>query len=115
MVLVRLINLPLQLRNRADKLLVLGLYNTRFAKENGGVTRMISGVGPDGTYYDEVCLRTDLEALRRGVEMEVSHLVQRMCEQLVRPPRASRLRRATTAARLHARRYRTTRKAARRR
>ena len=70
-VLVRLLNLPPQLRNRPDKLMVWGIYNTRFAKENGGVLRMLSGVGPDGTYYDEACLRTDLEALQTGIEMEV--------------------------------------------
>ena len=71
MIVCRIVNLPPQLRNRPNKLLLLGLYNTKFAKANGGVCRMISGVGPDGTEYDEICLRTDLETLRDGVEMQV--------------------------------------------
>lgn len=71
-IVCRIVNLPPQLRNRPNSLLVIGLYNTKFAKANGGVCRMIGGVGPDGKEYDEVCLRTDLEALRHGIPMEVS-------------------------------------------
>lgn len=69
--LLRLVNLPVQIRNRSDKLLVLGLYNVKFAKVNGGVCRMICGVGPEGEVYDEECLRAELEVLRNGVEMEI--------------------------------------------
>ena len=47
-VLGRVINFPKTIRNNRNHLLVLGVYNTRFAKAHGGVCRMISGVGPDG-------------------------------------------------------------------
>jgi hypothetical protein len=44
----RIINFPPHLRNNRNNLIVLGVYNTKFAKAHGGVCRMISGVGPDG-------------------------------------------------------------------
>jgi hypothetical protein len=71
-VLIRLLNYPIQIRNKQDKILVYNIYNTKFAKANGGVCRMVAGVDPDGSCYDEVCLRTELEALQRGIELEVS-------------------------------------------
>jgi hypothetical protein len=67
----RIVNLPLQFRNKRAFLVLLGLYQAKFAKAHGGVCRMISGVGPDGTKFDEVCLRTDLEKLSKGVPMDI--------------------------------------------
>ena len=68
---LRIINLPMTIRNRSDKVLVLGLYNVKFAKTRGGPCRLIAGVGPDGTVYNEECLRAELAVLRNGVEMEI--------------------------------------------
>jgi hypothetical protein len=68
---VRLLNLPPQLRNKMQYILLAGIHNTRFAKANGGVCRMLAGVGPNGEKYAEVCLRTDLERLAAGVPIEL--------------------------------------------
>jgi hypothetical protein len=67
----RILNLPPQMRNTPSKLLLCGLFNVKRCKEFGGILRMIAGVGPDGTKYDEVCMRTDLERLAAGVEMYI--------------------------------------------
>ena len=67
----RVLNLPPQLRNRPNKILLLGIFAVRWAKSRGGVLRMISGIGPDGEEFDEISLRSELLRLREGVEMEI--------------------------------------------
>ena len=65
-------NLPVQIRTRRDKLLLFGIWNTKFAKKtNGGILRMLCGMNEDGDRVSEVCMRTELEMLRRGVEMDI--------------------------------------------
>jgi len=49
----RILNLPPQMRNTPSKLLLCGLFNVKRCKEFGGILRMIAGVGPDGTKYDD--------------------------------------------------------------
>ena len=62
----RMLNLPKAIRNTFCNLLLGGLYQVAFAKQNGGVTRMVAGVGPDGTIYDELCLRKEIEEMTKG-------------------------------------------------
>ena len=70
-VLFKVNNLPKNIRTRRDKILLYGIWNTKFAKKVGGVLRMLCGVSLDGTVHNEVCLRTELEELQRGVEMDI--------------------------------------------
>ena len=50
-----MVNLPLRIRHYADHILLLALYNSRYAKANGGLSRMLTGIGADGTQYDDSC------------------------------------------------------------
>ena len=71
-VLIRLLNLPLQIRNRLDKLLLFGIYNVKWAKAHGGVLRMVCGVNEDGSADDaDINMRTDLLRLLAGVPMSI--------------------------------------------
>ena len=71
-VLIRMLNLPLQLRNRMDKLLLFGIYNVKWAKAHGGVLRMLCGVDENGGADDnDRNLRTDLQRLLAGVPMSI--------------------------------------------
>ena len=67
----RFLNLPKESRNADVNKLLLGIYQCDFAKKNGGVARMLAGIGPDGTQYDEVCLRTELEQLKEGIPVDI--------------------------------------------
>ena len=58
-----LVNLPLRMRHYADHMLMLALYNSRYAKANGGLSRILTGVGADGTKYDDGCTFADELAL----------------------------------------------------
>ena len=64
-VLAALLNLPPRLRHYADHILLLLLYNSRYSKANGGLSRLLTGIGSDGTKYDDT---TNLAAeIRLGV------------------------------------------------
>ena len=41
--LATLVNLPLHLRHYVDHVLLLALYNSRYAKKHGGLVRMLTG------------------------------------------------------------------------
>ena len=48
------VNLPLHMRHYADHILLLALYNCRYAKANGGgLSRILTGVGADGKKYSD--------------------------------------------------------------
>ena len=71
-ILVRVLNLPLQIRNRMDKILLFGVYNVKWAKKHGGVMRMMCGVDANGKFDDaDINLRTELLRLQAGVEMTI--------------------------------------------
>ena len=70
-VLIKINNLPKNIRTRRDKILLFGIWNVKFAKKVGGVLRMLCGVSLDGTVHSETCLRTELLQLMRGVEMDI--------------------------------------------
>ena len=52
-VLAALLNLPLSMRHYADHLLLLALYHSRYCKANGGLARLLTGIGADGTLYPD--------------------------------------------------------------
>ena len=52
-VLCALINLPLELRHYTDYLLLLAIYQSVFAKENGGLARLLTGTSSDGTVHND--------------------------------------------------------------
>ena len=52
-VLGALLNLPLSMRHYADHLLLLAVYHSRYAKKNGGLARLLTGIGADGTQYSD--------------------------------------------------------------
>ena len=53
--LVTPVNLPLRVRHYADHVLMLALYNSIYAKARGGLCRMLTGIGADGTQYEDGC------------------------------------------------------------
>lgn len=64
----RIINLPPQLRDRQDQILLLALYSCKHAKKLGGESRMICGIHQEtGEEYDERSFRRDLLELMAGV------------------------------------------------
>ena len=46
-------NLPLRIRYYHDFILLLAVYNSRYAKKNGGLSRMLTGIGSDGKEYND--------------------------------------------------------------
>jgi hypothetical protein len=61
-VLAGLLNLPPRMRHYADHLLLLALYNSRYSKQNGGLSRLLTGIGSDGkNYKDPTNLSMELE------------------------------------------------------
>ena len=59
--LATLVNLPLHLRHYVDFVLMLALYNARYAKQNGGLVRMLTGTDNMGKKHDDgVTLATEL-------------------------------------------------------
>jgi hypothetical protein len=92
----RWLNLPKHIRNTFAHLVLGGLYQVLYAKQNGSVLRMVSGVGEDGTIYDEMCLRRELDEMAKGAvvtipddvnggTMEISlqiHLIGWLCDLL---------------------------------
>ena len=70
-VLIKINALPVQIRTRRDKVLLYAIWNTKFAKGKGGMLRMLCGMDQDGSIVENVCLRTELDRLRAGVEMEI--------------------------------------------
>jgi len=60
--LVALVNMPLRMRHYVDHILMLCLYREQFAKGMGGLCRMLTGTGSDGTKYrDGITLAAELE------------------------------------------------------
>ena len=51
--LATLVNLPLHLRHYVDHVLLLALCNSRYAKQHGGLVRMLTGFGADGHKHDD--------------------------------------------------------------
>ena len=65
-VLFALLNLPLYMRHFADYILMCALYQSQFAKANGGLVRLLTGVEQDGTVHqDGLTLAAELD-LGRG-------------------------------------------------
>ena len=61
-VLASFVNLPLAFRFYEDFILLLAVYNERYAKTNGGMSRMLTGVGADGKAHpDPSCLALEIE------------------------------------------------------
>ena len=50
-----IVNLPLRMRHYADHVLLLALYNSQYAKANGGLVRILTGVGFDGKVHNDGC------------------------------------------------------------
>ena len=47
------VNLPHRIRHYHDHMLLLALYNSRYSKKNGGLVRMLTGIGVDGTQHED--------------------------------------------------------------
>ena len=60
--LAALLNLPLATRHYADFILLLALWASHYAKQNGGMVRMLTGIGMDGKdYKDGMNVAAELE------------------------------------------------------
>lgn len=62
--LVSILNISKRKRMSFDYLLMLGLWQAKFAKKVGGALRLLCGIGPDGTRYNETCYAVEMRALR---------------------------------------------------
>jgi hypothetical protein len=62
-------NLPKRLRFSFDYLLMLAIWQSKYAAKMGGAARMLAGVGPDGEQFSEICLIAELNRLLEGVEV----------------------------------------------
>ena len=51
--LAALINLPHRVRHYVDHILLLYLFQSKWAKDNGGRSRVVAGVGDDGKRYND--------------------------------------------------------------
>lgn len=47
------VNLPIGLRHYVDFILLLAVYNSKWAKTRGGLSRMLTGIGADGTVHKD--------------------------------------------------------------
>ena len=66
-ILAALVNLELRVRHYVDHVLMLALWAVQFAKDNGGMSRMLTGVGVDGVpHHDGVTLAGELDTGREG-------------------------------------------------
>ena len=66
--LVSILNIFKRKRMSFDYLLILGLWQAKFAKKVGGALRLLCGIGPDGTRYNETCYAVEMRALRNHKE-----------------------------------------------
>jgi hypothetical protein len=62
-------NLAKRLRFSFDYLLILAIWQSKFAAKMGGAARMLAGVGPDGEKFSEHCLIAELNQLLEGVQI----------------------------------------------
>jgi hypothetical protein len=84
--LATLVNVPLRVRHYVDHVLVLALYNSRYAKENGGLVRMLTGRGTGGTQYkDGVTFAGEL-ALSPNACSQVAAQTERNIRTVLRLP-----------------------------
>jgi hypothetical protein len=61
-VLGSLVNLPLRVRHYVDNVLLIALYRAVYAKENGGLSRMLTGIGCDGVpHHDGVTMAAEVK------------------------------------------------------
>ena len=53
-VLLALLNICIEQRFYEDHILLLTLYNSTYAKTNGGLVRMLTGIDKDGKHHDDI-------------------------------------------------------------
>ena len=75
--LVAILNLAKRKRTSFDYLLLLGLWQAKFAKQVGGSKRFLCGIGTDGKRFPESCYALEMQTLKsEGVPIYLPGLEQ---------------------------------------